>query len=298
MCKDLALQLRSRLEHLNQGGFRVLKDTCTLLKPLADLTISAEGEHYVTASTVIPRLLAAKKHADEIFQATNNGDDYNGSITDPLVVSQWNGAWKKLWDTYLHGFITDELFLCATLLDPRNGCGRNLTPPILLKAKAALLERLQKQFEKLQNVADEHRGVIDVPLTNPVIDQGDDALSADYVASIFGSQTSSTESPNKNFCTYNTAEEELKTLFDEVNRTNAFKKWYTNPIDMYKKSSRLQLCSVIAPDILCVPAGEAPSERIFSIASRVIKADRSSMRAQLVAKATFIKKNKLSLAPK
>lgn len=83
------------------------------------------------------------------------------------------------------------------------------------ESQVSIASQLQKQFDVLQSAADQHQGVSEAHPSNPDIVQGDGALSADSVASVFGSQTSTTESPNRSFSTYKTAEEEIKVLFEE-----------------------------------------------------------------------------------
>lgn len=149
--RNLAPLLRSRLEHLNQGGFRVLHDVVFLLQPLADLTISNEWDLYNTSSTVIPKLIQAKRNIDGTFEAAESAINLNGNILDPVVVQRWFPTWKKLWSIYLSGFLEDESFLCATLLDPRHGCGRSLTIQVLSRAKNALLEKLKDVYKKRES---------------------------------------------------------------------------------------------------------------------------------------------------
>ena len=53
----------------------------------------------------------------------------------------------------------------------------------------------------------------------------------------------------------------------------------SDPVDFFKlkEMQDLNLLTSVALGILAVPAGEAPSERIFSIASRIIGTSRVSM---------------------
>lgn len=89
---DLAPLLRVRLDYLNQGGFRVLHDVVTVLEPLAEITISQEGELYVTSSRIVPLLLDAKRHADKLFEECQNGS-VSGKLLDPSIVKMWKPTW-------------------------------------------------------------------------------------------------------------------------------------------------------------------------------------------------------------
>ncbi len=51
-------------------------------------------------------------------------------------------------------------------------------------------------------------------------------------------------------------------------------KWKEDPMKIYGDLTlSIQLARTVALDVFSVPAGEAPSERIFSIASRIIGKD-------------------------
>lgn len=60
---------------------------------------------------------------------------------------------------------------------------------------------------------------------------------------------------------------------------------------LYRGNCTLKLPKSVALDVLSIPAGEAPRERIFSIASRVIKFDRARLGASQVGTVAFVKKN-------
>lgn len=116
--------LQPRVNYLNNGGFRVLHDLCILLKPSADLTIDEEGELYIASTTVVPRLIAAEEHMSSIIDKTLKGNWSNMQIIDTRTLSTCKEVMNDLWKVYLAEYLHDELFLCATLLDPRNWCGR------------------------------------------------------------------------------------------------------------------------------------------------------------------------------
>lgn len=72
--------------------------------------------------------------------------------------------------------------------------------------------------------------------------------------------------------------------------------WRENPVKLSQDPKiNLQLAQAVAFDVLSVPAGAAPSERIFSISSRVIKFDRSRMSSATLCSTTFVKKNTIAL---
>ena len=68
-----------------------------------------------------------------------------------------------------------------------------------------------------------------------------------------------------------------------------------DPMQLFRNVPSLELARAVALDVLSVPAGEAPCERIFSIASRIIRTDRARMSHRHVTRLTFIRKNKRAL---
>lgn len=53
-----------------------------------------------------------------------------------------------------------------------------------------------------------------------------------------------------------------------------------DPMILYRGDCKLKLAKSVALDLLSIRAGEAPNDRICSIASRVIKFDRFRMGAE------------------
>lgn len=206
---------------------------------------------------------------------------------------------------YLSSFLNDELFLCATLLDPRNACGRNLTYVVAKSAERALRKYLKERFDSFEErrMSDANPSDIESPTQNagvPVASSRSGAtvsslIPADVVAHLLGNSGDSQSSNSTGVRDYNTVKDELRDLHKAVTKVNVFGKWTVDPMILYHGDCKLRLAKSLALDILSIPAGEAPSERIFSIASRVIKFDRSRMAAEQVSTVTFIKKNTRAL---
>ena len=68
---------------------------------------------------------------------------------------------------------------------------------------------------------------------------------------------------------YNTADEQLVAIYRAVSRAGVAEDWKSDPLQIYKDASlNFQLAKQAALDLFSVPAGEGPSESIFSMASR------------------------------
>lgn len=208
---------------------------------------------------------------------------------------------------YLSSFLNDDLFLCATLLDPRNGCGRNLTYAIAKDAERALRKYLQERYNTFEEERFAQNEIeysnVELPSQNAGVAVANSRsqattgaqIPADVVARLFGNsgadETPGATEPRD----YNNVKDELSELHKAVTRFDVFEKWNVDPMLLYHEDCKLKLAKSVALDVLSIPAGEAPSERIFSIASRVIKFDRSRMGAEQVSRVAFIKKNKRAL---
>ncbi len=134
-----------------RGGYRVLHDTIVFLKPLRDITIDEEPELYVTSSAVVPRLAHAKSRTEKLIDNATRGSTSGDAILDLVLVKSWKSLLDDLWNTYMEGFLHDEVFLCATLLDAGNGCGENFCWTLLKEALCALRLRTKKVYGEFEH---------------------------------------------------------------------------------------------------------------------------------------------------
>ena len=248
------------------------------------MTIDEEGEYYVTSSVIVPRLVTAKRRIDQLISNAIDGRRSNGQIIDPQLVKTWKLPFEELWNGYLEEFVHDPLFLCATLLDPRNVCGKTLSWTVLKRGTAALKEKLSAKFEEFEeerisrtlapvvpdlNSQDAVPGIRVATARAAAI--GEDELSHAVVAAAFGagrdheSSSQDHNGPSTLFHrTYNNVSDELRALFDAVRSSDMDGKWKRNPMDMYLNPAlNIQIAKAVALDVLSVPAGEALSERVF-----------------------------------
>jgi hypothetical protein len=70
-----------------------------------------------------------------------------------------------------------------------------------------------------------------------------------------------------------------------------------DPMQVYNRHSpfNLVLARVVAIDVLAAPAGEAPVERDFSVATHVLGKSRQSMKPARLEQIVFTKRNSMAL---
>ena len=116
-----------RVSMLQSGGYHVIHDIIVLLRPFCDITICEEGDKYPTSSVIIPRLLSIKSDVDKLFLFAEENNRQAAKILSPRNVNSWKESFMSLWEKHISGFLEDEIFLMATIVDPRNSCGSQLT---------------------------------------------------------------------------------------------------------------------------------------------------------------------------
>lgn len=307
----------ARLKFLDEkDGYVVLHDLIVLLKPLMDITIDEEAELYITSSAVIPRLCAAKQRIDEIFGNAARGDNCGGQILNMDRVKQWKDLVNDLWAEYLDGFVNDEVFLCASLLDARWAV--KLNDSARRAAVTCLRSRLEREYER--RIRDLHaraadadsaarapaRGANNNNAGVQVADGRAEAVESNvdaFASALLGNDAVEQRGEQNRVIavvpTFRNVDDEERVLFEKIVALNKNRDFsmLADPMSIFRDPlANLQLARAVALDVLSVPAGEAPSERIFSIASRIIGTNRAKMSARSVTRNTFIKKNRRALA--
>ena len=127
---------------LRRKGLDMLHDLCSLPAPLMALTIDEEGEKYITSSSVIPRLIEAKKGIDAVMAESEADRTGNGLNIRPKLVRSWKSTVDSLWNIYVAGF---SIFLVATV----RFC-LAVTLPAVLRANAFAESKkmLEKEFSR------------------------------------------------------------------------------------------------------------------------------------------------------
>jgi hypothetical protein len=305
--RKVAELLKPHVTHLLLSGFNLLHDMVQLLAPLTDITVNEEDELYITSSSVIPQLVEAKKRIDTILTASAAGDNLKGAICNPAKVASWEGLVTLLWNTHLAGFLTDDLFLTATMLDGRWQLGASLPPELVTLAGRHLQCRMKSVFDRLESerniaarvladaaagagIVAAHAANAGAQLANARAVACDPAITgAQAVARAAAALGVAVEAQQVAWALpprpYNNVETESKQLINAI--FNTALEMHDDPMQIFRNNNLL-LARAVALDVLSVPSGEAPCERIFSIASRIIRADH-------VTRFAFIRKNKIAL---
>jgi hAT family C-terminal dimerisation region len=267
-----------------------------VFQPFVDLLLGEEGEYYITSSPVVPRLVAEKKRIEDIMTQAANGDTSSG-ITRPALVAGWKTNFDRLWQRYVSAFIEDEIFLSATVFDPRFGL-RALPQDLRKKAWDAAMALLEKEYAAREAEHRQHQNADG--LVGPL--RPDDGARA-AGARRLGVDMDDGFDPNSFLRDqgvvpvgddgrrpYREPLDELAAIVQLPNMAMS-----GNPITVYAKDSRynLELSRSVVLDVLAVPAGEAPSERVFSIASRIQTHVRTSMTPGRLCQEVFVAKNQM-----
>jgi hypothetical protein len=307
---------------LTPHDWAVLKETHVLLKPFKTAQELLEGDKYVSISWVplmvgtLRKLLKQTADAapgNTVDAAARNlakalHDDFcvrwrdaNAPVFDPKVVS-----------VYMQRQVGIHPLIClATCMDPRF---KNL-PTFRLDEKEGLWKALLDWMVKMApSVTPPHEPPVVPPPEAGMAAAPDNAATGTLPPSM----RDQAYDDNKFICVFleeldmaNMIENQtgldqgatgmslMDRLEDELKRyrarpsesvfINARTKEYRNPLIWWKNNKAdFPIMSELAKILLCIPATSAPSERIFSLASRVISEVRSSLNPDDASQIIFV----------
>lgn len=309
--------LEPHLRHLrSHGGFDSLRDVCVVMQPFRDVLLQLEGEKNVTMSRATVQLQGAVDHVNAIFSAAAVGDNSNGLVADTGRVNAWAPLIQQHMETYVSGFLLDDLMLTAMFLDYRNKCGKGLPDDKIRRAAGAVKDRIAAAREELIEADRAVRASQAPVLQNQNAasnDNDDDDMAflvdlgvAERAAPVQLQQRAADPAPE---IVLPTVEDEFKALLaalkEEARRSDALQMQLqarerdsldVDPISLYNNNKyKLPLARKVALEVLSVPVGEAPAERIFSFSARTMTTSRASMSTTTLTQSTFVVKNKLAL---
>lgn len=248
-----------------QSGFALIRDINVLLSPLAELTMTTQGDCDITSSMVIPWLYAVKNRWLAIFQACDEersivrlSETEELRIDSTFRVSQWKECLLDLWQQYLEDLFSSEHLLISMLLDPRNKLGEALPDTVVDLATNYYCKRLQqlrtpKPTTELSEAASRFVKAAERHSRGEIVGQ-----DARQLADLLSNQASFAADPSKYF-------------------------------------SSLPLIRELAMDVLSAPAGEASCERIFSLAGKLVGKNRASLSPTSLSNLCFLKRNTIAL---
>lgn len=279
-----------------------MHDLHVLLSDLLAIMIDEEGDKYVNSSAVVPRLLGAVAKINKLFDKASNLND--STFLNANEVLRWRPTFNVLAARYIEPFYLDEAYLVATVCDRRFGV-ETLPRDLLPAANAALTARLTAVHDRLEAeraAALQHRlGLlrnesssrqVDTNLNSGVA-EARELQVADYkhdkddLARVFGDNAVAVV-PLPESATFRTVAEEKQVILSLPRL-----EMKDDPMQYYTPSSpyKLELTRHVVLDVFAMPSSEAPCERVFSIASRVLGQSRNSISPIQLERLTFLKKN-------
>ena len=198
----------------------------------------------------------------------------------------------------------DEVCLVSNVIDPRFGL-KSMPLEMANRAHSYLRKRLQLEYDAREREREQQ--AVDVILSSEAqprvtvgtkaSEQVADARQSDVRFYDHGIALCDARGAQAGVVlktrTYNEVDDELYIL----NRLMRSRTWSmaSDPMELYQEKS-LTIVKSIAYDLLAVPAGEAPSERIFSMASAALRPNRGRMTADTLVHIVTLRKNELALS--
>ena len=222
---------------------------CEVLELFCQATVLLGGEKYVSCSSVVPLLSALKKH-----MAVH--DD------DPGYIARFKSAAFDDFQERVTGVDCVELLRIATALDPRYKTLRCLSP----EEKDLTWTVIE---EKISNAV--ASDTVQIATEQQLVSHNDP--EADTVCEPKNKRLRLMDSDSD-------SEDDDESTSDEFARFKAEKKLPDgeNPLIWWKiNEHRFPRLSLLAKNVLCVPATSVPCERLFSSSGYIVNKKRSSL---------------------
>lgn len=276
-----------------------LHDISLVLKPFKESQKLLEGDKYVTASLVAQALKFIKDKLKALSQG-NQPENASKALADRLI-----GDFETRWPV---GFTPNVIraagnrqvgihpyLLVATFLDPRTKSLMSVSNDAAIKI--AIKEWVLELMKKSET---EHRAKTSAaPATNDDSNDHDDANEDDdNEDDLFAGMKEDDEVIGGVDNINHVCDEEIRRYvaapsLDMRNKAgNAGVVVFNDPLEWWKNNQGVYpILARLAKDYLAVQATSAPSERIFSVASRIIGARRSRMGPDIAGKVLYVSEN-------
>ena len=301
-----ALRLTNSIDvdPLTNDQIEVLKEIKQMLAPMAQCQRWLEGQKYVTISLIPQSVFIIEK----AFRTTKSNVRVSAStqalakvMHDDLVKNRFgNTAARMFHNPVVMGqrnrYVSlNPLHLAATALDPRM---KNLSPfiptedekkEIWAHVQSLLVAHTRKHNKDIAFTVESN-----VESNSVQLDDNEDGFFAEINRS------------NAQNVNVDTGNDDVSTISDNLQYVCANELEYyrklpapldadkTNPIAWWnQKSIRVKLPHLrsLAFKLLCVPATSAPSERLWSLAARILVKSRARLKPEIVEDLLFLKEN-------
>jgi hypothetical protein len=296
---------------LNETDWKVIMQVHELLKPFKDAQKLLEGEKYVTLSLLPSAIKAIRNALIQISEAQGEGEAQKRvKNLAKRLLHDFRERWKPddasqylEGDEVTRGRLNRQVGLhplaaFASALDPRTK---------ILKAYSKVDRK--KIWAGLQQKAMDHcllpGGAVELEeqevANNPNQEEGAPELEPGSKASDLqdffdlGQESEEDEADEGTLGREQDAVVSIERQIEgEISKyqTLSYLKITSDPLLWWKqKQFQFPILSCLAQKYLCIPATEAPSERIFSTASLLLSKFRNRMDPDLAGRMIFIKKN-------
>eukprot|EP00559_Dactyliosolen_fragilissimus_P004855 CAMPEP_0184865878 /NCGR_PEP_ID=MMETSP0580-20130426/19513_1 /TAXON_ID=1118495 /ORGANISM="Dactyliosolen fragilissimus" /LENGTH=777 /DNA_ID=CAMNT_0027365255 /DNA_START=221 /DNA_END=2554 /DNA_ORIENTATION=- len=293
------------IEPLTNDQVSVLKEMKQMLEPMDKCQKMLEGQKYVTISLIpmsifkIEQTFCTTASNELLSDATRN---LSRVMHDDLIQKRFGNTAERMFHNPVvigarnRYTSLNPLHLAATALDPRM---KNLSPFISSEEEkeeiwahvlSSLITHTRKHNKDIAFTLASNLESNSVQLD----DDNDDGFFAEINKSnadtminvLAGNDEVSTISDNLEFVCANEIE-----FYRKLQAPDAIK---TKPIAWWnQKSIRVKLPHLrsLAFKLLCVPATSAPSERLWSLAARILVKSRARLKPEIVEDLLFLKEN-------
>jgi len=234
-----------------------IRDT---LKPFTNIIEILQTSNSPSASMLKPLM---SNIINNFLKITNQDGDYSRTIKHLMLESFLNRIkdYKKV----------NDLLLLTSIIDPRFKSLYYLEENEKLRAEELLKTTYIKYKNKYEDKINQESKI-------QLIDLKKTKLNQEAMLSIFKGSTSV-----NNTDIYKEVRNYL--VIDEISILD-------NPLHWWKENvSNFKVLSIIAKDLLAIPATSAPSERIFSKAGNIISTKRSSLASKTIDPLIFLAEN-------
>lgn len=192
--------------------------------------------------------------------------------------------------------VLNSAFEFVALLDFR--FGPKLKPELQEKYIPALRRQFQRVYDELERTLED----IDVPVPDsaPQNNNAGVRVASSRLESVGPPSTASSEriasawglrsvDPRSMRRTWQNVDKELESI-GQLYVCGALE-MTADPMQVYREHTNMKLACSVAADVLSVPSGEAPSERVFSITTHIVGKRRTRLSPEKASQLTFVKKN-------